>query len=479
MRKVILVVCILLISRMSFGQTTTGQTSLSEAMSFAAISVTIGGQFPINGTYPALITERVDQFISRMYTQAVDRISRTTNDPLLLDQIKNELENYSLRGIILKRSNGEEMLLDLLRFRITGDFAFNPYLKNDDVLIFPAVDQLRNFFSINGAVNQPGKFFFMDGDNLQDALLFARGINAAYEGKIEAEINRPKYDGSGIEIIKASINSTNSLQRGDQINIKADETQRREFNVLVLGEVKSPGSVPITKDNTKLGEVIQKSGGFTSDASILRSRLFRGNSINLLLEKQYGLTIREGISMVDTSLLVKMIDYEEMLMLRMSNLVDEDIPYFQIENQIRVMNEGSIADFTNINDPDSEIHNIIVRHGDVIIVPQKRRNVYIFGQVQNPGFITYTPDKDYKYYLNLAGGVGKYAETEDEIKVIKGESRYWVVAEEEPIINEGDFIFVPKQQLRSFRSYVQEYASYLGIIGSVATLALLIVQLGK
>lgn len=461
----------------AISQTNTGQTTLSEAMSFASISVTIGGQFPVNGTFPALITERVDQFISRMYVQAVERVTRATNDPLLLDQIKRELESYSLRGIILKRSNGEEIILDILRFRITGDFSLNPYLKNDDVLIFPAVDLQRNFFSVSGAVNKPDKFYFVDGDNLQDALLFARGVNPAFEGTLEVEINRPKYDGSEIEQIKTDISSSISLQRGDQIIIRADETQRREFSVLVIGEVNSPGYVPITKNNTKLGEIIERAGGFTEDASILRSRLFRGNSINMLLERQYGVTISNDLSIIDTSMLVKMIDYEEMLMLRMSNLVDEDIPYFQIENQIRVMNEGSVSDFSNLSDSNSELYNLIVRNGDVIIVPQKKRNVYVFGQVQNPGFITYTPDKDYKYYLNLAGGVGKYSE--DEIKVIKGESRYWVLAEEEPIISEGDYIFVPKQQLRTFRSYVQEYASYLGILGSVATITLLIIQLGN
>lgn len=477
MKKAFIILYIVLLSALTFGQITSGQNANTDVFSFASISVTIGGQFPINGTFPALITERVDQFISRMYVQASDRISRTTNDPLLLDQIKNELERFSLRGITLKRISGEEIILDLLKFRITGDFSYNPYLKNDDVLIFPAVDIQRNFFTIDGAVNQPGKFFFIDGDNLKDALLFARGINAAYEGELAVNINRPDYDGSSIETITLNINSNSPLQRGDQIIIQAVETQRKEFNILVIGEVNSPGYIPITKYNTKLGEIIKKAGGFTSNASVSRARLFRGNSINLLLERQYGVSINNDLNLIDTSLLVKMIDYEEMLMLRMSNLVEEDIPYFQIENQIRVMNEGSISDFSSIKDPESETYNLIVRHGDVIIIPQSKKNVYVFGQVQNPGFITFTPDKDYNYYINLAGGVGKYSE--DEIKVIKGESRYWVLAEEEPVINEGDYIFVPKQRLRTFRSYVQEYASYLSILGSVATIALLIVQLGK
>lgn len=477
MRKVVLLFSIILITELSFSQTTIGQTSLSESMSFNAISVTIGGQFPINGTYPALITERVDQFVSRMYSQAVDKFSRTTNDPLLLNQIRKDLENYSLRGIILKRSNGEEIVLDLLRFRITGDFSLNPYLRNDDVIIFPALDIERNFFSINGAVNQPGKYHFLDGDNLQDALLFCRGVNPAFEGEIKALINRPSYDGRQIETISADLNSTYPLKRGDQITIVADETHRREFNVLVIGEVYSPGYIAITKHNTKLGEVIKRVGGFTENAAINRARLFRGNSINLLLERQYGVTIENNLALIDTSLLDKIIDYEQMLMMRMSNLVPEDIPYFQIENRIRVMNEGSISDFSKIDDPTSEISNIILQHGDVIIIPQKRQNVYVFGQVQNPGFITYSKGKDYRYYIDLAGGKGKYAE--DEIKVIKGESRYWVLASEEPIIDEGDYIFVPKQELRTFRSYFQEYASYLSIVGSVATIALLIAQFGK
>src|SRR5690606_32548153 len=203
---------------------------------------------------------------------------------------------------------------------------------------------------IRGAVNQPGKFFFVDGDNIQDALLFARGINKAYEGTLEIAIHRQDYDGKEVETIIVDQNSNQELMRGDQIIVKANETQRKEFNVLVIGEVNSPGYIPITKGRTTLGEVMKKVGGFTEEASLNRARLFRGNSINLLLERQYGVSVLEDISLIDTSLLSRIIDYEEMLMLRMSNLVEEDLPYFQIENYIKVINEGSITDFSKIED---------------------------------------------------------------------------------------------------------------------------------
>ena len=106
----------------------------------ATISVTIGGDFPITGSFPALISERVDQFITRLYIEAKERAVRITNDPQMIAKIESELDDYSLRGILLKRSNGDELIVDLQRFRSGGDFSYNPYLKNDDVLIFPVND---------------------------------------------------------------------------------------------------------------------------------------------------------------------------------------------------------------------------------------------------------------------------------------------------------------------------------------------------
>lgn len=66
----------------------------------------------------------------------------------------------------IKRSSGEEVILDLEKFKIIWRFKNNPYLKNDDVLIFPPYDMDKNFFTINGAVNRSGKYSFVEGDEL-------------------------------------------------------------------------------------------------------------------------------------------------------------------------------------------------------------------------------------------------------------------------------------------------------------------------
>jgi len=179
---VALLVMVYLASDLLYSQ---NQTTKTDLMNIGAISVTIGGSFPINGTYPAFITERVDAFVSRMYAQAVDLTMGVTSDPDIYRKLKEELDNFAMRGINLKRASGEVLPIDLQRFRLTGDFKYNPYLKNDDVIIFPPFDLTRNFFSVWGVVNSPGTFQYIEGDNLGDALELVNGINFKADQNIE------------------------------------------------------------------------------------------------------------------------------------------------------------------------------------------------------------------------------------------------------------------------------------------------------
>jgi len=367
--------------------------------------------------------------------------------------------------------------LDLEKFRLYGDFKNNPYLKNDDVLIFPTYDMERNFFTINGAVNRPDKFFYVEGDKLSDAIELARGLNLAYESVIYAQIKRLSYDGLNQETIQVNITDDHSLKRGDQIIILADETQRRDFYVLVLGEVNQPGYIPITKNTTKLGEIMKSVKGFTANASLKRSRIFRGNSITPLLERQYGIKIGDDLLNNNQELVDRIVNYEQAMMFRMSNLVEEDKYYFATENQYRVLNEGSAIDFTQVSDEQSDIYNFVLESGDVIVVPPYTKTVYVFGQVSSPGHVKFVENKDYIYYIDQAGGLGEYAE--DEIMIIKGDSRNWVTATTNINIEDGDYIFIPKQRIKSFQTTINELGGYFSIVGSIATILLLIVQLTK
>lgn len=465
----------LIITSVVFSQSTSSEKN--NLLSLSGISVTIGGSFPLTGSFPALMTERVDQFVTRIYNEAVSRSLSNAQDEQMLEKLKRDISQFSLRGIKLKRSSGEEIILDLEKFRLSGDFKYNPYLKNDDVLIFPPYDLERNFFTINGAVNRSGKYAFVDGDKLGDAIELARGINKAYENVENVEIKRLSYDGLNQQTVTTSINDNIELKRGDQIVVLAEETQRKDFYVLVLGEVNQPGYIPITKNNTKLGEIIKAVQGFNENASLKRSRIFRGNSITPLLERQYGIKIGDDLLNKNDELVDRIVTYEQAMMFRMSNLVEEDKYYFETENQYRVLNEGSAIDFTQVSDDKSDIYNFTVESGDVIVVPPYTKTVYVFGQVSNPGHVKFVENADYKYYIEQAGGLGEYAE--EEIMIIKGDSRNWVTATQSTKIEDGDFIFIPKERIKSFQTTINELGGYFSIVGSIATVLLLIVQLTK
>ena len=63
--------------------------------------------------------------------------------------------------------------------------------------------------------------------------------------------------------------------------------------------------------------------------------------------------------------------------------------------------------------------------------------------------------------------------------IIKGVSHSWIEAEDTTAIEEGDYIYIPRKTMRSYNSYVNIVGNYLGIVGSAATIILLLLQFKK
>ncbi len=454
MKKILFITLCIFISVMA-QEKTNQQNSLTQF----PISVTIGGKFIVNGTFPASITERVDQFVTRIYNQAKENSLSVAKDLQTAETINRNLDqDYAIRGILLKSVNGEEKLIDLAKFRVNGNFVNDPYLKNDDVIIFPAVDLERNFVRVIGAVNNPLKFMFVDGDKLSDAIELAQGINKAYDNVNKVVINRLSYDGSKIDTLKVSLESDILLHRGDRISVIANETRRLDYTVNVIGEVNKPGIIPITDNHTTVAEVIKKAGGFTSNADISRAELIRGaNAFKSIVFSE---------------------QLEKLLMSRMSTLIEGDSLYFEIDEKLRFLRGSGLIDFTRVLDENSSEGNFIIQDYDVIYIPSKVDLVYIYGQVNQPGYLKFTPNKSASYYLNLAGGVG---ETASSVYIIKGKSRSWILAEDNPetIIQSGDYIWVSKKTPRTFWYHVEQASRVAAILGSIATVILLFLQFKK
>jgi polysaccharide biosynthesis/export protein len=437
-----------------FAQSESKGSSSIDLSRGSAISVTLGGAFPITGTFVALPSERVDQFVTRQYAAVVElALRRQTAVPVSREPIPPP-PDYPRRAIILRHNTGEVQVVDLEWFRATGDYSFNPYLRNDDVLIFPSIDGTRDFLSISGAVNRPVKVQYVPGDRLGSIIKLAAGFAAGADTLGIVNISRLDATGQHEEQIRVSVTDNPVLQRGDRIWIPSTENERKDYRVTIAGEVHQPGSIPVTKNSTTIREVIQRAGGFRPTADTWRTELIRGANVF------QSLFFSEA--------------FENLMMSRSADISVEDSLVFTIDDRLRLQRGNGLIDFAHLDS--TEAGAFIVRDGDFIFVPEIQKLVYVFGQIQSPGYVPFVEGRGYQYYIEKAGGENRTAR--DEVYLISGKTRSWsLVSDDGRIpIEPGDFLWVPKQPRRSFDYYLTRFGSAAQIVGALATLILLIRQ---
>jgi protein involved in polysaccharide export with SLBB domain len=414
------------------------------------VVVTIVGAVRFPGTYILDATERVDHAIAE------------ANKPKKVEAIEIADERFkekqSKRNIFLMRRTGEQSRVDIPRYYVARDDRWNPFLREGDKIVVPSTDPEKYVFAVYGAVNVQGSFEFVQGDSLLDAIELAYGYTpramrdsvVLYRYNFQTgrqDLSYFKYN----EIEHGSLKNP-VLAIGDRIIIKEQPDIRENYRVFVDGEVNYPGTFPITKDSTKLTNVLQWAGGFTEYASLSAAQIYRGT-----------ITQRES-------------EIERLLSMR-GSVMPEDSAYYLLESELRSKREVVNVNFKKlIFDKDSS-QDIYLRSGDYISVPSIQRTIYVFGQVVNPGNVPFIDGKDYEYYVEKAGDFTDNARTGD-VMIIKRSNHQWL-SPGETKIEEGDYVWVPKEIERSFGYYMNIFSQTAAVITAAVSIALLAIQLRK
>ncbi len=414
-----------------------------------SVVVSVQGRVLNPGSYVLPAYSRVDK--------AVEEANKTLTGQSF-DEARWIKSEMSTRRIMVRHNDGTQTRVDLKKFLASQDDRWNPYLREGDIIVVPRIDFSRDVFGVYGNVNAPGRYEYVEGDGIRAALQIVFGFSPrAIQDSIE--FIRQNEDGetafrrfvNGWGILSGTDEDI-PLQAGDRLVVRGQVDLRGDYTVSVRGQVKNPGVYPITRASTRIIDVIRAAGGFTEDASLTSAELMRRSVAEGELETERLQSLRGGVPQEDSS-------------------------YYYLETMLRLRKETVYCDFAALFLRGDSSQNVLLRDGDVIVVPITSVTIYVFGQVVSPGHIQYTPGENVEHYLRMAGGLTDRAR-ESDIKIVKAKTRQWLSADE-GIVEEGDYVWVPKVTEKPFGYFLGIIAQSAAILGAAVSVALLALQLNK
>jgi len=440
----------------------TGDPSVT-LLSPRQISITVTGAVHYPGKYILYATDRVDNAIAMANKKQKDVVPET-KDINLGKEIRKDIatqfdESYQTRrNIRVTRHTGEIVRADILQYYSTRDGRWNPFLREGDEVFVPRIDPKKNVFGVYGGVNVQGSFELAEGDNFLSAIELAYGFtsraitDSIIVYRYDTDTGQQVFTSYNFNQVKLGAQKNFLLVPGDRIVVKELPDIREDYHVFVEGEVRYPGTYPIIKGNTKLSQVIAWAGGFTEYASLNAAQI-----------------IHSPLSMTEQQ-------FDHIRSLRGGG-IPEDTTYYAIESQLRANYEEVNVDFVDLFEKKDTTKDVVLQNGDWIRIPTIQKTVYVFGQVVLPGNVPFMKDEGFKYYIRRAGGYTDNARSGD-VMIIKCGSRQWL-SPSETKIEEGDYIWVPKDPIRPATYYWNIVGQTASIISVAVSIVLITIQLKK
>jgi protein involved in polysaccharide export with SLBB domain len=372
----------------------------------------VANNYPLSGVQMVLVQPAVFRVYVTGEVHTSGEVSAwglTRLSSLLED---NNLTSYaSIRDISIKSSSGETKVYDLFKAQRLGDFSQDPYLRPGDVINFNRITRVVN---ISGEVERPGRYQLLDGENLKDLVEFyGNGLTDV-------------SDSSRIEIVRL-VNSKNLA--GDK---------------LFLGEQDLGGNFALENHDavtisaiTQLNPVLFVEGAVASaDELVAANRL----SVRFVSGEFYVSLIRDHANWFSS-----VSDLQNAYILRKG----ERIP----------INLNTLLYDVSFDDKECEL----VEDNDILIVPFRQYFVTVSGAVINPGRYPYIPDRNWEYYIGLAGGFLPEKNGGDVVTITGSQGEEMSKTSE--ITPETTITATTNR----FLFYFKEYAPVLTTLASVAT----------
>ena len=419
--------------------------------------VTIKGNVALPGTYSLPATMKVSTAIklaSQKTTtasaspaaQSAPKNPSSESDRLLSKS--TGMSSFVARNIVVRHNDGTSETADIEKAIATGTTALDPLLRESDEIFVPYESGASPTITISGAVQSPRVLAYKKGDKASFLLKSGYGLtdNARPNGVylIQNGVKRPLKTNEKLQLTEPDF----ELQPGSVIIAEQDAplTGLKQGVVEVTGNVKSPGAYSIEQNSTRLREVIEQAGGFTEEAYLPLAYILRRER-SLQSGEENGVAQR-GLQYTD--------------------LVPEDTARFINHTKDRrpLVSCDIAAAFTRSSNAD----NVQLQDGDVIVVPSNPQRVFVYGQVNKPGYLAFTPGKTMEWYIEQAGGFAAGAE-KSLARIIKGRTKVWSLGGENVFVESGDEIYAPPPTVKPIGYEIQNYTLLVTAIGALVGVA--------
>ena len=281
---------------------------------------------------------------------------------------------------------------------MTGRVADIP-LKNEDVLYIPSKKDLleQQTLTIHGEVLYPGTYAFADNTTVEDLIIQAGGLTDA-ASVMKVDVSRRISDRQAISVSDTIANTYTfklkdgfvidgtpgfTLQPYDEVYVRTSPGVSAQKNEIVESEVLFGGTYTLAKKTQRLSEIIKQAGGLTTTAYAKGARL----------ERQLTPEERARMETVLKMAKAKAGDSDTLNI----NKLDVGNTYYVGINLDKALAEPGGS------------HDIVLREGDKITVPEYTNTVKISGDVMYPNTVSFRKGKNVSYYVDQAGGWGSRA----------------------------------------------------------------------
>ena len=358
-----------------------------------------------------------------------------------IDRVDKQSLNFSLKDLLEKKQT----------------IALQP---NDSLHIYGRDSLIaKPMVRIEGAVRKPQKFAYAKGLYPADLIIMAGGFIEGAD-QTQVQVARQLNDANFKTISKVYTVSLSkeggesiALEPNDIVTVRYEKGYVPQQVVKIEGEVSFPGFYAILSKEERISSLIERSGGLAPYAYVEGATLVRKKDKN---EKD---------------------DKAQEKQLKKLKKTDKDLTLIETKEEEKTPEASEYRvgiNLKKIMENKNSYQDLVLKDGDVLIIPSEKQTVEVKGLVLAPSLVRYEKGKSTRSYINSAGGFSDNAQKKSVYVVyangdVKGTSRF-LFFRSYPKVAPGALVIVPEKPEKKSLSTTET----VSVMTALTTLAILI-----